>query len=72
MVPILQYIFQWSQKCPGKIRPNPLLIGLPDPDPLFRITGPDPKEIFVDPQHWLRIVTPPPLPIATISSTVNP
>ncbi len=36
----------FSVKCPGRIRirPNPLIFDLPDPDPKFKIT---------DPQYWL-------------------
>ncbi len=42
-------LFQWPQKCPGRIRIRiwirPGLIGLLDPDPSFRST---------DPQIWIR------------------
>ncbi len=34
-----------------RIQQGLLLIGLPDPDPYFRIKDPDPKEILVDPQN---------------------
>ncbi len=58
------YVFQWPQKCPGRIwiRPNPYLINCPPPKKKigsvsqdYGIGDPDPKETFADPQHWILL-----------------
>jgi hypothetical protein len=47
--------FSITTKCPG---PDPGLIGLPNPDPSFRIKDPRiliPQEKFTHPQHYHKL-----------------
>ncbi len=56
---IRQHIFfKGPEQFPGRIRirQDPYLIGLmdPDPDPVNREYGSASKKIFADPQHWFK------------------
>jgi len=59
MIFYLYIIFLWTQKCPDKIRmrPDPKIVGLLDPDPTTKVRITDPgtrsrkKNIYGSTQH---------------------
>jgi hypothetical protein len=54
---LTKYCFQWPQKCLGRIRMDPQLLGLPDPDLYFRITDLVPTETSTDAKHTASNLT---------------